>query len=141
MAEAVVGSNPVILWKYVSINPIISFLKLTQNAIVGGTVLPAGPLCVKGFNVVGSIYLLRVLGGQTLFLQMCSSCVAWDTQAGRAAACTLTLGQVKRRPSSHPSSIALTPLLPPVNMSLSDGKVNKFCSRLKVLIISFVNDK
>lgn len=54
--------------------------------------------------------------------------------------CAQTLGQLRDdhlaihlSPHSLPS--------PPVNMSLSDGKVNKFCSRLKVLIISFVNNK
>lgn len=39
-------------------------------------------------------------------------CVAWDLRAGRAAARTLALEPPRRRPSGHPSSVALTPPLP-----------------------------
>lgn len=58
------------------------------------------------------------------------SCCCWDAvqQAGQV--------------SKHTSILPQLPLrVLPVNMSLSDGKVNKFSSRLKVLIISFVSDK
>lgn len=49
-----------------------------------------------------------------------------------------TAGQVRK----HASILPRLPLpMPPVNMSLSDGKVNKFSSRLKVSIISFVSNK
>lgn len=47
-------------------------------------------------------------------------------------------GQVRRHTSIFPW---LSHPMPPVNMSLSDEKVNKFSSRLKVSIISFVSDK
>lgn len=122
--------------------PCCSSLKLTTETQWSvGQVLPTSVTCERVHCVTGHTCPPCLFGGQTRFLQSHLPHVAWDLWAGRAAACTLALGQAKRRPSSHPSSTALTPPLPPVNMSLSDGKVNKFCSRLKVLIISFVNDK
>lgn len=57
---------------------------------------------------------------------------------GCSAAGRELAGQVRRRASIFPR----LPLpMPPVNMSPSDEKVNKFSSRLKVSIISFVSDK
>lgn len=115
------------------INSVISSLELTKISMVCGIVLPAvsdarkSPLCCR-------CHLPDSLS------QSHSPRVAWDMGLEGPLHARWP-GQVKRRPSSHPSSVALTPPLPPVNTSLSDGKVNKFCSRLKVLIISFVNDK
>lgn len=57
---------------------------------------------------------------------------------GCSAAGRELAGQVRR----HASIFPRLPLpMPPVNMSPSDEKVNKFSSRLKVSIISFVSDK
>lgn len=54
---------------------------------------------------------------------------------GQAPAGKVRAGQVNIHLAALPLPVA------PVNTSLSDGKVNKFSSRLKVSIISFVNDK
>lgn len=58
--------------------------------------------------------------------------------SGRSPAGKELAGQVRRHTSIFPW---LSHPMPPVNMSLSDEKVNKFSSRLKVSIISFVSDK